>query len=152
MRQYIKTCSEIEKTVAQIYQELSESEHFGGDVRRMFHTLANDENDHAMQLDFALRLPTVTIALEQNMLHQQAAGLLTRAKNSLQKVTQKALSVAEAVALGIGLEENFCGIHLNNSVNFQDESMKKMFSAMARDEKIHKNQLLEFRAALEDQS
>lgn len=149
MKQYINTCIEIEKTVGRIYRRLSETSDFGSEVRQVFLALANDEDDHAQQLDFSLRLPTGTIMPNQDMSLDQAKALLSKAEKLCREVSIKALSVAQAIDLGIALEGDFCHIHLNNSVKFQDKNMQKMFSSMAKSEENHKRQLVEFKSTLE---
>ena len=147
MRQYINTCARIEKTIARIYRILHESDHLEVKARQVFFSLANDEDDHAHQLEFALRLPNGSLSLENENTQHQAEALLKRAEEALQRVSGTALSIVQAVDLGLELENDFCSIHLSNSMKFKDESIRKMFSAMAKSEEAHKRKLLELKAS-----
>jgi len=149
MRRFINICAEIEKTVGHIYQLLSATPYFEPKIRQMFLTLANDEHDHAQQLDFSLRMPTDIYEDEQLLSMEQAQNLLRKVEKSLKEISGQSLSLIDAVDLGIELEGDFCRIHLNNAVNFKDKNLKKMFSAMARSEELHKQQLLELKTKLD---
>jgi len=141
MRQYLQTCAQIEKKAAEIYRLLSESAHYSLEVRQIFQSLANDEEDHAHQLDFALRFPTGTATAKKDLWLGQATVLLHRVEELQHQVDTAALPLAQAAELAAELEGEFCRIHLENSVRFQDERMRAMFAAMARSEESHLRKL-----------
>ena len=45
--------------------------------------------------------------------------------------------------MGIVLEQEFCETHIGNGLKFKDESLMKMFAALAQDERIHKQKLID---------
>jgi len=57
MRRFIRKASEIEKLIARTYQEFAKSEHNDADLVEIWSAMARDEEDHAMQLELAARLP-----------------------------------------------------------------------------------------------
>jgi len=96
-----------------------------------------------------MRIPSESFVPEHDIPPLQAEALLSKAEALHQKVSSIALSPIQAVDLGIELESDFCSIHLSNSVRFKEESMRKMFAAMARSEDTHKAQLQKIKVRLD---
>ena len=69
--------------------------------------------------------------------------LLDRANGLHEKVCDQEFDPVQALELGSELEKDFCQAHIGNSVEFRDESLKKMFAALAQDDKIHSQKLLD---------
>ncbi len=136
---------EIEETVAKIYRQLAKSPRLPAELKRILHALADEEDDHAMQLRFAKRFPTGTAVVEKETNLAPVNELLARAKAMLTMAQQKECDVAQALDMGIELEQDFCQAHIANSVEFANEKLKQMFAALAKDDKAHTQKLLDAR-------
>lgn len=145
MKKYLQLCIEVEETVARIYRQLARSSSLPDEVRTALHDLAADEDDHAMQLRFALRFPAGTVVIDRVHDLEPAKLLLERAKNLLVRAGQQ-LNTRQALEMGEELEQEFCQAHLANSAEFRDESLKKMFAALAQDDSRHRQKLLDLKA------
>jgi rubrerythrin len=136
MRRYLNICAEIEETVGRIYEIMAEK--VGQDERlaTLWRQMASDERDHAGQIRFALRLPVRHVFEDQDFPEEKVEVLLTRARNILQLVEERPLSVREALRLAHGLEGEFLCAHVVGAA-FKDESLKKMMQALARADEAH---------------
>ncbi len=143
MKKYLLLCVEIEETIARIYRQMAKSAKLPSELRTLLQTLANEEDDHAMQLRFALRFPAGTAVIDKPYDRAPAQNLLSRAKELLEKTCRQEFDPRQAIEMGIELEEDFCQAHIGNSMEFRDENLKKMFAALAQDDKIHSQKLLD---------
>jgi len=146
VRKYLLLCIEIEETVARIYRQLSQSKNLPGGLQSVLQNLADDEDTHASQLRFALRFPAGTTFTEKAFEYAPVLALLDRAKDLFDKTCREDFDAAQAIAIGIELEEDFCQAHIGNSMEFKDESLKKMFAALAHDDKAHCQKLFDAKA------
>ncbi|SHJ08335.1 Rubrerythrin [Malonomonas rubra DSM 5091] len=145
MRKHLNICIQIEKTVAQIYRKMAESSKLSPAVRTGLLELAQEEDDHASQLQFALRFPDGSIVDSLPGMLQEAERLLQLAQKALQHVEQNVVSDQQAVNIGVELEKKFCQAHIGNSFQFKEEHLKSMFSAMAKDDERHCKKLEELK-------
>ena len=99
-----------------------------------------------MQLRFALRLPAGSAVLDKRFDRSPAQSLLARAKALLAQTREKDHDIKLAIEMGIELEQDFCQAHIANCMEFQDQKMKKMFAALAQDDKVHLQKLLDAKA------
>ncbi|MCF6179252.1 MAG: hypothetical protein L3J63_07670 [Geopsychrobacter sp.] len=143
MKKYLLLCVEIEETVARIYRQLSSSSKVPGELKLILANLANDEDDHAMQLRFAMRFPAGTALVDKRIDRAPAEELLIRAKKLYNQTCQSNFDTRRAIEMGIELEQDFCQTHIGNSMDFTDNKLKKMFAALAQDDKSHKQKLID---------
>jgi len=137
VRKFLLLCIEVEETVALIYRQLALSTNVPGELKVVLNELANEEDNHASQLRFALRFPAGTVVVDKSIDVTAVNALLIRAKEILAIVSQEQLDTRQTIETGIELEQNFIQAHIGNSLEFKNIEMKKMFSAMAQDEKVH---------------
>jgi rubrerythrin len=139
VRELLEQCAEVEKTIAGIYHEMAATEHYSQELRVLFKELAQDEEDHAVQLECALEVPpeiifpSVQVAPSSN----KAQLLLERARAILAEVRSSPPSQAGALQLSVDLEEDFREMHLFAMATFPDEKLRTMFSRFARFEEAH---------------
>lgn len=136
MRRYLNICAEIEETVGRIYQAMAEKLPEDERLATLWRQMARDERDHAGQIRFALRLPARHVFEIQDFPEEQVEMLLTRARNILQLLKERPLSVRESLRLALGLEGEFLSAHVVGAT-FKDESLKKMMQALARADEAH---------------
>lgn len=141
MKKHLLLCVEIEETAARIYRQLSNSKHLRGELKVVLQNLADDEDDHASQLRFALRFATGPAFTEKSFDLAPIKALLDRAKALLDKTQQLDFDTRQAIDTGIELEQDFCQVHIDNSLEFKDQSLKRMFAALAQDDRVHSQKL-----------
>ena len=146
MKRYLQICVEIEETAASIYRQLAKSKNLPAELQDILQELANDEDDHASQLRFALRFSPTSVFNGKAIDRTPAQALLKRAKELHDQTCQQDFDTAKAIETGIELEHDFCQAHIGNCMEFKEDSLKKMFSALAQDDKVHIQKLLNAKA------
>jgi rubrerythrin len=137
MRRFIECCAEVEELAAFIYRELEVRADDNEPLQRLMRKLADDEDDHARQLRFALRVsPKETFAGIN-----EAAGdpyqLKSEAEQLLNQVKAGTRNEHELLKIAVTLENRFQGIHAGYVLLFKDDSLKKLFSSLARADEKH---------------
>ena len=137
MHQFFKICISIEKTIGTIYRQLSETVPCDRELQSIWLKMADEEDQHALDLSFAARLtaddgflPKPHIMTKVERMHQFVNQALVKAKAG--EFTAKT-----AVDLSLKLENEFLAIHIYAAVDFKDESMRRMFAAMVRGDEEH---------------
>ncbi len=148
MKKHLNICIQIEETVGRIYRKMATSERITPRVRQALQVLANDEDDHASQLRFAGRFPENSLVTSPPKADQRAQELLTQAKHILAKIDQIEVDDQQAISIGVELEKKFSEVHIANSFEFKEQSLKEMFAAMARGDDEHCQRLLELQQEL----
>lgn len=148
MKRHLNICINIEETVAKIYRNLIQSPRLTTVVKETLLELADDEDDHANQLRFALRFPEASMIASRVETRQQAEALLQESKNILEKTLKIEIDDQQAISIGIELEKRFCEVHIANSFEFKEEKFKAMFAAMAKEDERHCRKLLELKKSI----
>jgi len=148
MKRHINICIRIEETVGRIYRHMAASEFLTADVRQTLQTLAEEEEEHAGQLRFALRFPEDSVVKSLPEMLTQAQQLLDQVQRILQKIEATEVDDRQALSIGIELEKKFCQAHIANSFQFTDKSLKEMFAAMAKGDELHCQRLLDLQKSL----
>ena len=148
MKRHLNICSKIEETAGKIYRQLATSAKLSLAVKQTLEEMANDEDDHASQLQLALRLPENMAVTSSAAMLQQATQLLEQAEHILRTATETKVTDQQAIKIGIKLEENFCQAHIANSFEFTDDRFRSMFAAMARADAEHCQRLKDLQAGL----
>ncbi len=143
MKKHLLLCVEIEETAARIYRQLATSDKLPGQLKVILKNLADDEDDHASQLRFALRFSTGSDFSFKSSDLVPTQALLDRAKALLEKTIQHDFDVKQVIEAGIELEQDFCRVHIENSMEFKDENLRKMFAALAQADTIHNQKLFD---------
>jgi rubrerythrin len=148
MLKFLNTCAEIEETVGAIYRLLADALPEGHELRRIWLEMADDEVDHARQIRFAARLPAREVFQGVNIPLARIEELLQTARAWQRKLTGVRPSISEALALALQLETDFSLVHVELAVEFQEESMRRLFQALANDDGRHAGQLRQYLAKL----
>ena len=137
MRQFFNTCITIEKMIGAIYRQFSASVPCDAELKAIWLQMAQEEDQHALDLGFAARLsshdgflPKPHVMTKVERMHQFVTQSLAKAKAG-QFTAQK------AVELSLKLENEFLAIHINAAVDFEEDSMRRMFAAMVRGDEEH---------------
>jgi rubrerythrin len=137
VRKFIKKAIEIEKLMARTYQEFLQSEHNDEILAVIWSDLAKDEEEHAMQLEFATRLP----------LHDAFSGIADACPDPDQlyafvsEIYHKARhgnpGKLEMLTAAVELENRLQGIHATHALIFKETSLLKTFERLANSEEKH---------------
>ena len=143
MRNFLRICTEIEETAARIYQSLAQSSVYDAKLRAIWGKMAEEEDEHALQIRFAARLPSSKVFRESRPI-DGVQKLLVEAHAVLTRIGREPLTVGETLRLALTLEEKFCEVHVSTAKNFIDEKMKKLFETMIVADKEHLAPLREY--------
>ncbi len=146
MRQFFNTCINIEKTIGAIYRHFAEALDCDSSLQEIWLKMAKDEDQHALDLGFAARLakndgflPKPHIMTKVERMNQYVTESLNRAKEGY--FTQES-----AVELSLKLENEYLAIHITAAVDFENDSMRRMFAAMVRGDEEHCRAIREYHA------
>ncbi len=148
MKKHLNYCIQIEEIVGKIYRTVALSPRLTKAVRETLLELAADEDDHASQLRFALRFPEGAVVSSRPEMLEKVQCLLQDSERILEKTGRIDIDDQQAISIGVELEKKFSGIHIDNSFNFKEKSLKEMFTAMAKDEEQHCKRLLDLQKNL----
>ncbi len=148
MKKQLYICIEIEETVGKIYRHMTTSPHLTAEIRTALQELAEDEDDHANQLRFALRFPEGSVVKNPSKTLEEAGKILAKAKDAFDRIQNIEVDDRQALNIGIELEKHFQQVHIANSFEFQEENYRKMFAAMAKEDERHCKQLEELHQKL----
>ncbi len=138
MTKLLKTCAQIEDTVGKVYLAFLGIPGVGSELQEIWSAMARDEEDHARQIRFSLRLPQESVFTDAPQIDEdQAEALLRRVEQVHELAGRGACSVQEAIRLTMELEQEFCKVHIAYALQFKDGSMREMFSALAASDSEH---------------
>lgn len=148
MKKHLNICIKIEQTVGAIYRAMLKSERLSAEVRETLAELANDEDDHASQLRFALHFPEGSVVTSLPEMIREAEEMLLQAQGIQKRIEQMEMNDQQAISVGVELEKKFCQAHIGNSFEFKEGQLKNMFAAMAKEDERHCQRLLELQKSL----
>jgi rubrerythrin len=148
MKRHLKICIRTEEAAGRIYRRMLESPLLNSRVRQTLHDLANDEDDHASQLRFALHFPENSVVKSPPKQLEQAQELLEMVLKILERDDLVQVDAQQVISIGLDLEKNFCQVHIANSFEFTEQGLKEMFAAMAKADELHCQRLLDLKASL----
>lgn len=133
---FFDTCAKIEGLCATLYHYYSDLFRDLDDVSQLWKKTALEEENHQKQFELASRLrDDVTFELHADLdrtyrIHQKLSTLL-------EHVRRNPPDIMTALTKAIEMEETLSDLHLDSSVSFQDESIKKMFQALREYDQDH---------------
>ena len=137
MRNYLNDCLKIERVMGEFYRKLARVERYSEEVRSAFARMAQDEEDHARQLEIARGVPEEVFFAEPRIEEQQLDHLLRRAHRLLRLADTPPQSEREMLETARELELEFMQIHLRNAVRFHKPQVAELFRSLARDDEQH---------------
>jgi rubrerythrin len=137
MNKFLQLCADIEDLAAQIYRELERQSAGNERLEEIMRRMALDEEDHARQLRFALRVSPKDTFEGISESTGDPHALKLRAKQLLLQAKEATLSEYELLKVAVELENDFHKIHTSSSLLFKDPTMKKMFASLARADQLH---------------
>lgn len=137
MRKFIGQCVEVEKLIAKTYRIFAESEHNDEELAGVWEKLAKDEEEHAMQLDFATRMPIDAAFSGVSESTPDPVEMYAIVNGILQKARNGYQDSMEMLDDALTLENGLHGIHATQALLFKDPSLLKLFQSLADSEEIH---------------
>ncbi|SDZ96390.1 Rubrerythrin [Desulfuromusa kysingii] len=137
MRKFLNTCVAIEKSIASIYRQFAATIPEDEELQAIWIKLAKEEDQHAMDISFAARLPHEGVYQVKNLTQSRVDQLLTITKDVLNKAKLTNLSAQAAANITLKLEQEFLDVHIAASVEFETASMQKMFQSISKNEEEH---------------
>jgi rubrerythrin len=137
MRELLRDCSTIERLAEEIYRQLAADATYAGRVRETFARLAQDERDHARQIDNTLDVPAGKLDAVTRIAWRKVDEALQKVRRLHRDVGSRGLSEEEALRLAVTLEQDFIKVHLDNALHFFDRRTAALFEDLARSDEAH---------------
>ena len=144
MRKFLTTCAAIEKTIADIYRRFVDTVPCNGELKAIWLRMAKEEDQHAMEINFAARLPPEGLFKVKEMTQARVEELYDFTKKVLDQARTSTLPAKTAVDYTLKLEEEFLAVHIASAVEFEEKSMSKMFQSIAQSEEEHCRAIREY--------
>lgn len=141
IRRILEICRDIEIYASKLYYYYAELYSDTPDISGLWKKTAMEEENHAHQFVLAINL------LRQGIIHSVAVDLqasestLSSFKSFYKNVKQNKPALVDALNHSIKLEEKLSEFHLSNFALFQEESHKKLFEAMMKNDRGHVTEL-----------
>lgn len=133
---FFDVCAGIEGLCAELYHFYSDLFTDNTDMSSLWKKTALEEENHQKQFELASRIQgDVSFDLNADLdrtvrIHQKLGTLLLY-------VRQNPPDAVTALTRAIEMEENLADLHLDSSVRFHDENVKKMFQALSEFDRDH---------------
>jgi hypothetical protein len=99
--------------------------------------MAAEEDQHAMDIGFAARLPHENVFKVKNITQSRVDQLLDLSTKILNKSKTTKISTETAVNITLNLEKEFLAIHIASSIEFEKANMRQMFQSIVQSEEAH---------------
>ncbi len=132
----LTTCAEVEQTVATLYRSFAKIYAENQMAVKLFQKTANEEDDHANQFMLACRMQGAGMkcvkvdAKQINDVHEK----LRRTIDSIQANPPE---LKKALEFSANLEVTLGEYHMNAIVEFEDESLRRLFTNMRNNDRDH---------------
>ncbi len=126
---FFDVCARIEGLCAQLYHYYSDLYKDLDDVSQTWKKTALEEENHQKQFELANRLRD-DVGFDLNADIDRTYRIHQKLSNLLAHVQQNPPDIVTALTKAIEMEESLSDIHLDSSVQFHDESTKRMFQAL----------------------
>jgi len=130
-------CGRIERLAAEIYQQLANQTGFCNEVRETFARLAEDEREHAAQLEMPLQFPEEQLGMVKRISWQKVVEGLEKIRQIERDIETYASSEEAALKMAIELENCFIKVHLDNAIHFTEPRIAELFRHLGRGDEAH---------------
>jgi rubrerythrin len=143
----LEICRDIELYAAELYQYYGEIFSDNREIAKLWQKTALEEENHASQFILAISLRKQGIVQAVSLDLGTAEAILHELKALYGAVRKTRPTITEALRTAIKLEQNLAEYHLSTLALFQEESHKKLFEAMMKNDHGH---VVELEKALQD--
>jgi rubrerythrin len=134
-------CYQIEIISEKIYRKLADNETFAPEIRKAFHSLAADEQNHASQIDLLVQSPDRMIDAVTRISGEKVEQVKALAERIMAEVENLTISEEEALKFSVQMEQEFIKIHAHNALHFSDQRLADFFDTLGHADLIHLNRL-----------
>lgn len=140
----LDTCRDIELLNEQLYRHFAQLFSEDRELADLWRKTANEEANHAQQFELAIRAQKEM--LESVTIDPSKVDSAFKFVRTILEIAEKSPpSVADALQLGVKLEERLSALHLECIAGFADESYKALFRSMMANDDRHIQSLLDAR-------
>ena len=125
---FLDACSNIEGLCAKLYHYYSDIFKDNEDVSQLWKKTALEEENHQKQFELALRIRD-DVKFDLTADFDKTLRIQQKLNNLLGHVHMAPPDIETALVKAIEMEEVLAELHLDSSVNFHDETIRKMFQA-----------------------
>ncbi|QSV46629.1 ferritin family protein [Geobacter benzoatilyticus] len=133
----LEICREIEECMAGLYHYYAEIFSDTPDMSKLWEKTAREEENHANQFALAINLRRQGVVQAVNTDLFTAETILNKLKSIYATVKQTRPAIADALRSAIKIEEKLAAYHMSSLALFQDESYRKLFEAMMKNDQGH---------------
>lgn len=133
----LEICREIEVCMAELYHYYAEIFSDTPGMSKLWEKTAREEENHANQFALAITLRRQGVVQAVNTDLFTAETILNKLKSIYATVKQARPTIADALRSAIKLEEKLAAYHMSSLALFQDESYRKLFEAMMKNDQGH---------------
>src|SRR5450631_1593068 len=133
---FFDVCAKIEGLCAALYHYYSDIYKDNDDVSQLWKKTALEEENHQKQFELAYRLRD-EVEFDLNADIDRIYRIHQKLNTLLEHVRQSPPDIVTALTKAIEMEENIADLHLESSVRFHDESIRKMFKALQEFDQDH---------------
>jgi len=137
MKKHIRKCIEIEKLAAKIYQEFAKTSQDDKLLHRLWLHMANDEVEHALQLDFATRMPIDAAFSGLADSGPDPDDIYADVNRVYQAAQQGQQDKLEMLTEAVRLENQLRCVHATQALLFKETSLLKTFECLVDSEEQH---------------
>lgn len=132
----LKTCSQIEGKVAEIYHLLSDLHRENAELSALWRKTALEEENHMYQFQLAARISREMVA-GTRIDGRKAQAALNMVESVQGRLREKAPTFAGGLRFAIELEEKLSAFHMENAVIFENDQAESLFHAMMASDRDH---------------
>lgn len=136
-RNFFSKCIDIERTIEAIYLYWSELDCYSPERREMWAKLSQDEEGHALDLEFASRLAAkndiAAVSIDVSVLDKLQGHL----NDLLVKIKKQPFTDAQAVKVAVDVEAQTMCVHARTALLFSDPELKRLFASLGTYDEKH---------------
>lgn len=144
MKKFLQKSQEIETLAAEVYRDFAKSSEGNEKLAEIWLQMAKDEEDHALALKLALRVPHEEAFEKVSENCPDPDELKTLMTEISERAKSGTASEYEMLRDAVSLENNFRKFHATYALVFKEESLLKTFKALARADELHLEHLNEY--------
>jgi rubrerythrin len=133
---FFDVCAKIEGLCASLYHYYSDIFLNDTDVSQVWKKTALEEENHQRQFELASRLSNES-AMDLNVDLNRTLQIHQKLDNLLNHVRRNPPDIVTALTKAIEMEGVLAALHLESSVHFHDESVRRMFLALQEFDQDH---------------
>jgi rubrerythrin len=137
MKAILLDCGKIERLAEDIYRQMARQSEFSEKVRATFTQMAEDEREHAAQLDLALQFPEESLGMVKRISWEKVAEGLDLINKIYQDIDHYLASEEAALKMAIELENKFVRMHLDNAIHFRVPRIAGLFQQLSCEDESH---------------